>query len=91
VRHIIGVFVPDKDDGERQFTAMSKAQILDEIPRLTPAERDEIRQKLDEFDDVLSSEEWAVVDARLEEHRRDPASAVPIEEMKATLRARLAR
>ena len=30
---------------------MSKAEILEEIVKLTPAERDEIRQKLDELAD----------------------------------------
>ena len=70
---------------------MSKAEILDEIPKLTPEERDEIRRKLDELDDSLTTDEWAVVDARMEAHRRDPTSAVPIEEMKAGLRARFAR
>ncbi len=70
---------------------MSKAEILDEIPKLTPEERDEIRRKLDELDDSLTADEWALVDARMEAHRRDPASAIPIEEMKAGLRARFAR
>ena len=37
---------------------MSKIEILDEIPKLTPEERDEIRQKLDELDDALTAEEW---------------------------------
>jgi putative addiction module component (TIGR02574 family) len=70
---------------------MSLAEILEEIPKLTPEEREEIRARLDEFDDSLTAEEWRLVDARMEAHRRDPASAVPIEEMKAGLRARFAR
>ncbi len=70
---------------------MSKADILDEIPKLTPVERDEIRRKLDELDDPLTTEDWALLDARMEAHRRDPASAIPLEEMKADLRARFAR
>ena len=67
---------------------MSKAEILEEIPKLTPEEREEIRRKLDELDNLLTAEELALVDARMEAHRRDPASAIPIEEMKAGLRAR---
>ena len=35
-------------------SAMSKAEILAELPKLTPAERQEIRRKLTEID----SEEW---------------------------------
>jgi putative addiction module component (TIGR02574 family) len=70
---------------------MSKAEIHDEIPKLTPEEREEIRLKLDELDDALTAEELALVDARMEAHRWDPSSAIPIEEMKAGLRARFAR
>jgi putative addiction module component (TIGR02574 family) len=82
---------PDRFARLTHVAAMSKAEILDEIRRLTPDERDEIRQTLDELDDPLSAEEWTLVDARIEEHRSNPASAVPIEEMKATLRARFSR
>jgi putative addiction module component (TIGR02574 family) len=70
---------------------MSKAEILAEIPKLTKEEREEIRRTLDELDDSLTPEELALVDARMEAHRRDPASAIPIEEVKASLRARFAR
>ncbi len=69
---------------------MSKAEILDEILKLTPEERDEIRQKLDDLDDdSLTPEQWALVDARMEAHRRDPASAIPWEEFDARLKRRL--
>jgi putative addiction module component (TIGR02574 family) len=70
---------------------MSKAEILAEIPKLTPEERDELRQKLDEFDDDLTTEELALIDARMEEHRRDPGSAVPIDDLKSSLRAQFPR
>ena len=83
-------FRPDKFGHLSQFPNMSKAEILDEIPKLTPAERDEIRGRLDELDDALSPEELALVDARMEEHRRNPASALPIKQIKADLRARVA-
>ena len=65
---------------------MSKVEIIDEIPKLTPEERDEIRQKLDEFDDeLLTAEEMALIDARICEHEANPRSAIPWEEFKARL------
>ena len=64
---------------------MSKADILDAIPKLTVEERDEIRQKLDECDDVLSAEDLARIDARIAEHEADPQSAIPWQEFKANL------
>jgi hypothetical protein len=71
---------------------MSKAEILDELPKLTSEERDEIRLKLDELDgDALTAEEFAVVEARMEEHRRDPASAIPIDQLKNLLRTEFPR
>jgi putative addiction module component (TIGR02574 family) len=70
---------------------MSKAEILEEIPKLTPEERDEIRQKLDEYDDELSAEDLALIDARIEEHRQDPSSAISIDELKSRLRAQFPR
>jgi putative addiction module component (TIGR02574 family) len=69
---------------------MSKAEILEEIPKLTPEERDEIRQKLDEYDE-LSAEDLALIDARIEEHRQDPSSAISIDELKSRLRAQFPR
>ena len=77
---------------------MSKADILEEIPKLSPEDREEIRLRLDELDriaslndDDLSPNDLALVDARIQEHRRNPASAVPIEQIKADLRAQFAQ
>lgn len=70
---------------------MSKAEILDEILRLTPEEREELRRELDGLDDSLTAAEWTLVGARIEAHQCDPASAIPIDERKAGLRARFAR
>jgi putative addiction module component (TIGR02574 family) len=64
---------------------MSKVEILAEIPRLTPEERDEIRQKLDEFDDALTAEELVLIDARMAEHEANPQTAIPWEEFKTRL------
>jgi putative addiction module component (TIGR02574 family) len=70
---------------------MSKAEILDEIPKLTPEEREEIRRKLDEFDDTLTPAEWALVDQRLAEHEADPQSAIPWDKVKAQLEEKFGR
>ena len=63
---------------------MSKAEILDEIPKLKPEERDEIRRKLDEVDgdrwddadDPLTSEEKALLDARLADLEKHPETSI---------------
>jgi putative addiction module component (TIGR02574 family) len=64
---------------------MSKAEILDEISKLTPEERAEVRARLDELDDSLTPEEWAVIDQRMAAHEADPRSAIPWEEFKGRL------
>jgi putative addiction module component (TIGR02574 family) len=75
---------------------MSKAEILEEIPKLTREEREEIRRKLDEIDGVawlehddLTPEQWALVDQRMAEHEADPKSAIPWETLAPSLRKNL--
>jgi len=77
---------------------MSLAEILDEIPRLTSEELQRLAEKLFEIegdwidgDDALSPEEKDLLDSRLAAHDRDPASALPWEEVKARLQARFVR
>jgi putative addiction module component (TIGR02574 family) len=77
---------------------MSLAEILDEIPRLTPVERQRVAEKIFELEgdwieggDELSPEEKHLLESRLAGHDRDPASAVPWEEVKARLQARFVR
>jgi len=77
---------------------MSLAEILDEIPRLTPVERQRVAEKIFEVegdwldgDDGLTPEEKHLIDSRLADHERDPASAIPWEEIKARLQARFVR
>jgi len=77
---------------------MSLAEILDEIPRLTPVERQRVAERLFEIegdwidgDDELSAEEKYLLDSRLADHDRNPAPAVPWEEVKARLQARFIR
>jgi putative addiction module component (TIGR02574 family) len=77
---------------------MSFAEILDEIPRLTPEQRQQVVEKVFELegdwldlDDPLSPEEKHLVESRLAGHDRNPASAVPWQEVKARLQARFGR
>ena len=76
---------------------MSKTEILQELPRLTPEERDEIRLKLAEIDgdrwldddDPLTDDEKALIEARIAAHERNPNTAIPWEEFKERLNRRL--
>jgi putative addiction module component (TIGR02574 family) len=76
---------------------MSKTEILEELPNLTPSERDEIRLKLAELDgdrwldddDPLTDEEKALIQSRIEAHEKNPESAIPWDEFKARLNRRL--
>jgi len=59
---------------------MTKAEILDELPKLTSEERAEIRSKLVELDgdawldadDPLTDEEKVILEARLAAYEKDP-------------------
>jgi putative addiction module component (TIGR02574 family) len=77
---------------------MSLAEILDELPRLTPEQRHQVAEKVlalegdwIEDDDALSPEERHLVESRLAAHDRDPASALPWEDVKARLLTRFVR
>ena len=68
---------------------MSFTDVLHELPTLTVSERQLLVRRALELDETgLSAENEAVVEQRLAEHRRNPGSAVPLDEMKARLRAR---
>lgn len=78
---------------------MNKA-ILDELMQLSPAERLDIAEKLWEsvdpndpniVDDLapLTEEQMAEIDRRIAEHERDPSSAIPWEDVRARLWARI--
>lgn len=68
---------------------MSFTEVLHELPALTVSERQLLVRRALELDETgLSAEDEAVVERRLAEHRRNPGSAVPLDEMKARLRAR---
>ena len=71
---------------------MSFTEVLAELPALTVAERQLlIRRALDLDEPSLSAEDEALVEKRLAEHRRNPGSAVPLDEMKARLRSRFTK
>jgi len=68
---------------------MSFTEVLHELPALTVSERQLLVRRALELDEAgLSAEDEAVVERRLAEHRRNPGSGVPLDEMKARLRAR---
>lgn len=75
---------------------MSKTEILTELPKLTPEERQEVRELLAEIDGTdwlddgeLSDEEKALIDVRLDECERNPGSFIPWHEAKARINASL--
>ena len=81
----------------RYFSVMSKVEIIEELPKLTPAEREEIRLKLAELDgndwldedDPLTPDEKALLDSRIAAHEKNPGTAIPWDEFEARLKRRL--
>ncbi len=75
---------------------MSKAEILAEIPKLTPQEREEIYLKLAEVDgdrwldedDPLTEEQKALLEARLADMEKHPEKSIPWPEAEARLKSR---
>ena len=71
---------------------MSFAEILSEIPRLSFAERQEwVRSAIAVDDAELTAEENALLDARMEDFRRNPDAGVPLEELRSHITQRLPR
>jgi putative addiction module component (TIGR02574 family) len=73
---------------------MNKATLLAEIMNLTPQERLDLAEELWDAvaeDEVfaLTPEQMAEIDRRVEEHERDPSSAIPWEVARDRLRARI--
>lgn len=67
---------------------MSLAQILDELPAFTVAERQLLVRRAIELDDpIMLAEDEQLVLTRLDHHRRDPSSAISLADMKASLRS----
>lgn len=74
---------------------MSFAEVMAELPKLTPEQRDLLRVRLAELageewmdDGELSPAEKALIEERIAEHRRDPASGLNFDEIEKRLRAR---
>ena len=71
---------------------MNFNEVLAELPLLTVPQRQLLVRRAVELDDQgLAPEDEAVVEKRLAEHRRNPQSAVPLEEMEKRLRSRFAK
>ncbi|HEX3890306.1 MAG TPA: hypothetical protein VHX90_05590 [Verrucomicrobiae bacterium] len=67
---------------------MSFAEVLQELPTLTLNERHLlVRRALDLDEPALSLADEALVEKRLAAHRKNPTSAVSLEEMKSRLRS----
>ena len=78
---------------------MSKAEILDELPKLTKTERHEIRLRLAELDsddwlddeEPLTVHEKALLEARLAAYAKDRDAGSTWEQVESRIRARLTR
>lgn len=69
---------------------MSFTEILDETPRLSFAERQElVRHAIALDDSELTVEENALLDARMEDFRRNPDAGILLEELRAHVTQRL--
>ena len=79
---------------------MSKAEILDELPRLKPEERHEVLERIyqieqiaeDEWldaDDPLTDAEKALIESRIDAHEKNPEVAIPWVEFDSRLKRRL--
>ena len=76
---------------------MSKTEILEELPKLTKTERQEIRLRLAELDgddwldddDPLTLQEKALLEARLAAYTKDPDAGSTWEEVESRIQARL--
>ena len=73
---------------------MGRAELWSELMKLTPSERIDLVQDL--WDSIaqhdmppLSDEEKEELDRRLEEHRRDPSTAITWDELKAQIASKL--
>jgi hypothetical protein len=68
---------------------MSFAQVIEELPHFTEAERQELLRNILELDDeMLSDSELALVEQRLAAYQADTARAVAAETMAERIRAR---
>ena len=68
---------------------MSFAEVLQELPALTLQQRQVlIRRALELEEPPLSAADEAIIETRLADHRNNPATSLPLAEMKHRLRSR---
>ena len=78
---------------------MTKGEILEELPKLTTEERQEIRLKLAELDgdgwldagEPLTDQEKALLDARLADTEKHPEKSIPWDKARKRLEARFGK
>jgi hypothetical protein len=71
---------------------VSFAEILEEIPNLSFAQRQElVRRAIAIDDDALTPEESALLDARMDDFRRNPEAGISLEQLKEHITERLSR
>lgn len=74
---------------QNRVSGVSLAEILEELPAFSVAERQLLIRRAMEIDEpALSPGDEALISSRLDDHRRDPSSAVSFDEMKSSLRSR---
>jgi putative addiction module component (TIGR02574 family) len=79
------------------YSAMSKVEILEELPKLIASDRLEIRRKLNEIDgdawldgdDPLTEAEKALLEVRLAAYERDPDAGSSWEQVEARIQSRI--
>lgn len=69
--------------------AVSLNEILEEIPKLSFAERQQLVRRAIEADDDLTPREEAVLEQRLKNFRADPHDGVSADSLKSVIRERL--
>jgi uncharacterized protein Smg (DUF494 family) len=71
---------------------MSFTEVLNELPALTVDQRQLLISRALELDELpLSVEDEASIEERLAAHHQNPASSMPLAEMKARLQDRFAK
>ncbi len=71
---------------------MSFAGILEEIPNLSFGQRQELVRRAIALDDGdLTAEESALLDARMEDFRRDPGAGITLDQLRYQIAGRLSR
>ena len=70
--------------------SMSFAEILEEVPHLSFAQRQElVRCAIAMDDSELTSEEDALLDARMEDFKRNPNAGIPLERLREHIAGRM--